>query len=86
MGFFSWLMGKPAQKPGTKAGAKKTAAKPAAAQGRFTAKAESREELIRRATQIHAEKRREFEKLDPEVREKLLRQAIPKKPDSGSKQ
>lgn len=66
MGFFSWLRGKPApKKPAKAAPAKKTG--------------ETREELIRRASQIHAEKRKEFDKLDPEVREKLLRRAMGKK-------
>ena len=70
MGLFSWLRRKPAPK------------KPAAAAPAKTA-AESRDELIRKAAQIHAEKRKEFDKLDPAVREKLLRQAMAKKdPDA----
>ncbi|MFZ0693456.1 MAG: hypothetical protein WAN51_04775 [Alphaproteobacteria bacterium] len=75
MGLFSWLRGKPAPKkpapaaPANKAGAKKAG--------------ESRDELIRKAAQIHAEKRKEFDNLDPAVREKLLRQAMGKKdPDA----
>ena len=66
MGLFSWLRGKPAPKKPAKAAPVKKAA-------------ESREELIRRASQIHAEKRKEFDKLDPETRERLLRQAMGKK-------
>jgi len=70
MGLFSWLRGKPAPKK-TASAAPKTA--PAQKAG------ESREELIRKATQIHAEKRKEFDKLDPETRERLLHQAMGKK-------
>lgn len=72
MGIFSWLRGKPAL-------AKK--AKPAAP---AKSGGESREELIRKAMQIRDAKKREFDKLDPAVREKLLRQATGKKgPDDG---
>lgn len=49
--------------------------KPAAKPG---AKKETREELIRRAMQIRAEKQKEFDKLDPETRARLLRQAMGK--------
>ncbi len=63
MGFMSWLLGKPAVKPGPK----RAAGKPA-----------SREELIRQAMKIRAEKRKEFDKLDPETRARLLRQAMGK--------
>ena len=71
MGLFSWLRRKPAPK------------KPAPATPAKTA-AESRDELIRKAAQIHAEKHKEFDKLDPTVREKLLRQALAKKnPDDA---
>ena len=42
------------------------------------AKTESREELIRRAMKIRAQKQKEFDKLDPETRARLLRQAMGK--------
>lgn len=75
MGLFSFFRGKPAAKPKT--------AKPAASAQPGGA---SREELIRKALQIREEKKREFDKLDPAVREKLLRQAMGKKdPDDGTK-
>ncbi len=71
MGIFSWLRGKPA--PAKKA----KGATPAKSGG------ESREELIRKAMQIRDEKKREFDKLDPATREKLLRQAMGKKGSDG---
>ena len=40
------------------------------------AKKESREELIRRAMEIRKQKQKEFDKLDPDVRARLLRQAM----------
>ena len=76
MGLFSFFRGKPAAKP-------KAAKAAAPAQGGGA----SREELIRKALQIREEKKREFDKLDPAVREKLLRQAMGKKdPDDGTKE
>ena len=65
MGLFSWLLGMPAKKPGQKPAARKSAA-------------QSREELIANALNIRAEKKKEFDKLDPEVRARLLRQAMGK--------
>jgi hypothetical protein len=65
MGLFSWLRGKPAGKPGNKPAARKPAGP-------------SREELIANALNIRAEKKKEFDKLDPEVRVRLLRQAMGK--------
>ena len=62
MGFLSWLLGKPAAKPPAKPAAKKQA----------------REELIRQAMAIRKEKQKEFDKLDPETRARLLRQAMGK--------
>jgi hypothetical protein len=43
----------------------------------------SREELIRKALEIRAEKKKVFDKLDPEVRERLLKQAMGKKSDKA---
>ena len=62
MGILSWLLGKPAAKP---------SAKPAA-------RRETREDLIRQAMAIRKEKQKEFDKLDPETRARLLRQAMGK--------
>ena len=64
MGFFSWLLGMPA-KPAGKPAARKRGA-------------QTREELIAEAMRIRAEKKKIFDKLDPEVRAKLLRQAMGK--------
>jgi hypothetical protein len=75
MGIFSWLKGGKAPK---KTGAAKPAPGKAAAKP-VAASSQSREELIRNALKIREEKKREFDKLDPEVREKLLRQAMGKK-------
>lgn len=76
MGLFSWMRGKPAPK-------KAMPAAPAKSGGR------AREELIRKAVQIHAEKRRDFDKLDPGLRDTLRRQAMgqamgKKNPDDGT--
>ena len=48
------------------------------------AKKQSREELIRQAMQIRKEKQKEFDKLDPETRARLLRQAMGKDEPGGS--
>ena len=68
MGFMSWLLGKPAAKPGPKPAAKK---------------AQSREALIREAMKIRAEKQKEFDKLDPATRARLIRQAMGKDEPGG---
>ena len=75
MGLFSFFRGKPQAKP--KSAKAAAPARPGGA---------SREELIRQALRIREEKKREFDKLDPAVREKLLRQARGEKdPDDGTK-
>jgi len=67
MGFFSWLFGPPAPK-------KKGGAAPAG-------RAETRDALIEKALRIRADKKRAFDKLDPEARERLVRQAMGKRSD-----
>jgi hypothetical protein len=69
MGFLSWLLGRPGPRKKGKAAPARTA----------PAIALSREELIQNALKIRDEKKREFDKLDPEARLKLLRQAMGKK-------
>lgn len=68
MGFFSWLLGKPAGKPQPTDSANTPG---------------SREALIREAKRIHGQKRKEFENLDPETRARLLRQAMGKDKPGG---
>lgn len=68
MGFISWLLGKPTVRPGPDTAAEKT---------------QSREELIQHAMNIRAQKQKEFDKLDPETRLRLLRQAMGKDKPGG---
>jgi hypothetical protein len=57
--------------------------RPAAETPARSAQGQSREELIRQAMQIRKEKQKAFDKLDPETRARLLRQAMGKDKPGG---